>query len=82
MSEILVKMDDVIWLVGTQVHEGTIYRWNTDAGGKKRLPPYDVVRRSTKWWRLSTILEWAERVGIELDASVLEGIKKEQAGMS
>lgn len=65
-----------------QVHEGTVYRWNTAAGGKKQLPPYDLTVGPAEMWSVDTILEWAETNRIELDQAALERIEKEQAGMS
>lgn len=61
-----------------QVHEGTVYRWNTAAGGKKRLPPYDLVVEPAEMWTLETILGWADQNNVVLDQVRLEQIEKEQ----
>lgn len=59
------------------LHEGTIYRFNTAAGGRKRLPPYDL-NVGVGLWSLDTIRGWADRTGLVLDPVVLERIEKEQ----
>lgn len=52
----------------------TIWRWNTDRGGKNRLPASDVdFGQRDPGWTVETILEWADRTGLkaEMDEQVL-----------
>lgn len=55
----------------------TIWRWNTDRGGRFQLPPSDVdFGQRDPGWTLETILEWAHDTGLrdEMDDEAVERI--------
>lgn len=60
------------------IHPGSVYRFNTAAGGSKRLPAYDLTVGSAQMWTLDTITEWADRNGIVLDDTALTRICQTQ----
>lgn len=54
-----------------------LWRYNTDRGGRYRLPASDVeFGQRDPGWTVHTIMQWAERTGLkaEMDAEVLARI--------
>ena len=57
-------------------HEVSVYRWRSTKG-KNRLPEPDFVpagNQQRALWSVETVVGWAERAGLEIDADVLARI--------
>lgn len=61
------------------VTKATVYRWNTESGGRRRaLPPPAMVVSGSSLWRLDTILVWAARRGLRPNLVVVAQLRAAQ----